>query len=98
MYTPRAFAENDLAGLDALIAHDAFVTLVHQHEGAPRRANVDRLVAGIQNQDRAVQTRNAHMETPGAGIVTLAIPPSESGLYTSTRARRSARARVSTAT
>lgn len=35
MYTPRAFAENDLAGLDALIAHDAFVTLVHQHEGAP---------------------------------------------------------------
>lgn len=28
MYTPRAFAENDLAALDWLVAHDAFVTLV----------------------------------------------------------------------
>ena len=35
MYTPRPFAEHDLAALDELIAHDAFVTLVHQHEGAP---------------------------------------------------------------
>lgn len=35
MYTPRHFAEHDLAALDALIARDAFVTLVHQHEDAP---------------------------------------------------------------
>jgi transcriptional regulator len=28
MYTPRAFAETDLAALDALIARDAFITLV----------------------------------------------------------------------
>jgi transcriptional regulator len=28
MYTPRAFAEDDLAGLDALLARDAFITLV----------------------------------------------------------------------
>jgi transcriptional regulator len=35
MYTPRHFAEHDLAALDELIAHDAFVTLVHQQDGAP---------------------------------------------------------------
>ena len=35
MYTPRHFAEHDLVALDELIAHDAFVTLVHQHDGAP---------------------------------------------------------------
>lgn len=35
MYTPRHFVEQDLAALDALVAHDAFVTVVHQHEGAP---------------------------------------------------------------
>lgn len=28
MYTPRAFAETDLAGLDRLMARDAFVTLI----------------------------------------------------------------------
>lgn len=28
MYTPRAFAETDLAALDALVARDAFITLV----------------------------------------------------------------------
>ena len=36
MYTPRAFAENDLAALDWLLAHDAFVTLVTMdHDGLP---------------------------------------------------------------
>jgi transcriptional regulator len=35
MYTPSAFVEHDLSALDELIAQDAFVTLVHQHEGAP---------------------------------------------------------------
>jgi transcriptional regulator len=36
MYTPRAFAETDLALLDALVAADPFVTLVTQGEdGAP---------------------------------------------------------------
>ena len=35
MYTPRHFAEHDLAALDALIAADAFVTVVHQLDGAP---------------------------------------------------------------
>ena len=28
MYTPRAFAETDLAALDALVARDAFITLI----------------------------------------------------------------------
>jgi transcriptional regulator len=35
MFTPRAFAETDLAGLDALCARDAFVTLVTVADGAP---------------------------------------------------------------
>ncbi|MBS0218209.1 MAG: FMN-binding negative transcriptional regulator [Proteobacteria bacterium] len=36
MYTPRAFAVNDLAALDALIARDPFVTLVTVEDGEPR--------------------------------------------------------------
>ena len=35
MYLPRAFAESDLAALDALVARDNFVTLVTVHDGAP---------------------------------------------------------------
>ncbi|RPE81565.1 FMN-binding negative transcriptional regulator [Vulcaniibacterium tengchongense] len=35
MYLPRAFAENDLAALDALAARDSFVTLVTVRDGAP---------------------------------------------------------------
>ncbi|TMN25873.1 FMN-binding negative transcriptional regulator [Pseudoxanthomonas sp. X-1] len=36
MYTPRAFAETDLARLDALIARDAFVTLITgRDDGTP---------------------------------------------------------------
>jgi transcriptional regulator len=35
MFTPRAFAETDLAGLDALIARDPFATLVTVADGAP---------------------------------------------------------------
>jgi len=35
VYTPRHFEEHELSALDALIAADAFVTVVHQHEGAP---------------------------------------------------------------
>lgn len=35
MYTPRAFAEADLAELDGLIARDAFVTLVTVADGLP---------------------------------------------------------------
>ena len=35
MFTPRAFAETDLAGLDALVARDAFATLVTVADGAP---------------------------------------------------------------
>lgn len=40
MYTPRHFAEHDLAALDALIAHDAFVTMVHVSGGAPSASHV----------------------------------------------------------
>jgi transcriptional regulator len=41
MYLPRAFAESDLAHLDALIAADPFVTLVSTAEdGAPYASNV----------------------------------------------------------
>ncbi|MCP1584167.1 FMN-binding negative transcriptional regulator [Pseudoxanthomonas mexicana] len=35
MYTPRAFAEIDLTGLDRLIERDAFVTLVTVADGLP---------------------------------------------------------------
>lgn len=35
MYTPRAFAETDLAGLDWLIGRDPFVTLVTSTDGLP---------------------------------------------------------------
>ena len=35
MYTPAASAETDLAGLDRLIARDAFVTLVTVADGLP---------------------------------------------------------------
>ncbi|MET0755190.1 MAG: FMN-binding negative transcriptional regulator [Pseudoxanthomonas sp.] len=35
MYTPRAFAETDLAELDRLLARDAFVTLVSSDGGIP---------------------------------------------------------------
>ena len=35
MYTPRAFAETDLAALDGLITRDAFVTLVTVADGLP---------------------------------------------------------------
>lgn len=35
MYTPRAFAETDLTGLDRLIERDSFVTLVTVADGLP---------------------------------------------------------------
>ena len=35
MYLPRAFAETDLAALDALVARDNFVTLVTVRDGMP---------------------------------------------------------------
>ena len=35
MYTPRAFAETDLAHLDALVAGDPFITLVTWEDGEP---------------------------------------------------------------
>ena len=35
MFTPRHFAESDLAGLDALVDRDAFATLVTVHDGEP---------------------------------------------------------------
>jgi len=35
MYLPRAFAESDLAALDALVARDNFVTLVTVRDNAP---------------------------------------------------------------
>jgi transcriptional regulator len=35
MYLPRAFAELDLAALDALVARDSFITLVTTDDGAP---------------------------------------------------------------
>lgn len=38
MYTPRAFAETDLTGLDRLIERDAFVTLVTVADGLPLSA------------------------------------------------------------
>lgn len=45
MYIPRAFAETDLGALDALFAHDAFVTLVTRHAGAPFASHLPVLYA-----------------------------------------------------
>jgi len=39
MYTPRAFAETDLAGLDALVADDPFVTLVTRDDAGAALAS-----------------------------------------------------------
>lgn len=45
MYTPRAFAEADLAELDRLVARDAFATLVSNSEGAPFASHLPLLYA-----------------------------------------------------
>ena len=45
MYTPRAFAVNDLVELDRLVARDAFVTMVSTHEGAPFATHLPLLYA-----------------------------------------------------
>ncbi|KFN48994.1 FMN-binding negative transcriptional regulator [Arenimonas composti] len=45
MYTPRHFAETDLAGLDALAAHDPFVTLVTVADGVPAVSHLPVLYA-----------------------------------------------------
>ena len=45
MYTPRAFAETDLAGLDALIERDPFATLVTVSDGLPQASHLPVLYA-----------------------------------------------------
>jgi transcriptional regulator len=40
VYLPRAFAESDLAALDALIAHDSFVTLIGVRDGRPEASHL----------------------------------------------------------
>lgn len=46
VYTPRAFAESDLARLDALIARDAFITLITGREdGTPEVSHLPVLYA-----------------------------------------------------
>src|SRR5690606_29193437 len=45
MYTPRHFAETDLAGLDALAARDPFVTLVTVADGVPAVSHLPVLYA-----------------------------------------------------
>lgn len=52
MYTPRAFAETDLTGLDRLIERDAFVTLVTVADGLPFVSHVPVLYA--RSGDRIV--------------------------------------------
>ena len=50
MYTPRAFAEADLAELDRLIARDAFVTLVTVADGLPFVSHLPVLYARVGEQ------------------------------------------------
>lgn len=45
MYVPPHFAVDDLARLDALVARDAFATLVSVHDGAPFASHVPLLYA-----------------------------------------------------
>lgn len=52
MYTPRAFAETDLAELDRLVVRDAFVTVVSTHEGAPIASHLPLLYARAGRQVR----------------------------------------------
>jgi transcriptional regulator len=52
MYTPRAFAETDLTGLDRLIERDAFVTLVTVADGLPFVSHLPVLYA--RDDDRIV--------------------------------------------
>ena len=52
MYTPRAFAETDLTGLDRLIERDAFVTLVTVADGLPLASHLPVLYA--RDGDRIV--------------------------------------------
>ena len=52
MYTPRAFAETDLTGLDRLIERDAFVTLVTVADGLPVGSHLPVLYA--RDGDRIV--------------------------------------------
>ncbi|MBP7657476.1 MAG: FMN-binding negative transcriptional regulator, partial [Pseudoxanthomonas sp.] len=52
MYTPRAFAETDLTGLDRLIERDAFVTLVTVADGLPFASHLPVLYA--RDGDRIV--------------------------------------------
>ncbi len=52
MYTPRAFAETDLTGLDRLIERDAFVTLVTVADGLPLVSHLPVLYA--RDGDRIV--------------------------------------------
>jgi transcriptional regulator len=40
MYVPASFAETDLAGLDALIERDNFISLVAVHDGLPQATHV----------------------------------------------------------
>lgn len=54
MYAPRHFAEHDLAALDALIAQDAFVTLVHVRDGIPVASHLPVL---YQRDDERVALR-----------------------------------------
>jgi transcriptional regulator len=52
MYTPRAFASNDRALLDAIVAADAFVTLITVVDGAPCISHLPVLYA--RDGDRVV--------------------------------------------
>lgn len=45
MYTPRAFAETDLAALDRMAAEDNFATLVGVHDGLPQVTHLPLLYA-----------------------------------------------------
>ena len=50
MYTPRHFAEHDLAALDALIAHNGFVTMTHVRDGVPTASHLPVLYSRTNGQ------------------------------------------------
>lgn len=60
MYTPRAFAESDLAELDRLMARDAFATVVSTRDGTPEASHLPVLYA----RDAATVRFRGHWARP----------------------------------
>lgn len=72
MYTPRAFAEDDLSGLDALLARDPFITLVTvDGQGLPFASHLPVLYA--RHGDQVIVEGHWARPNPQAGHAGAAL-------------------------